>query len=397
MLNNKFLLSIIIPTKNRQYTCIYAIESVLLLNNDDIEIIVQDCSDSNILEKRIVDEFGVNDKISYEYVNTRPSMTDNWNRAFERATGVYKCGIGDDDAVLPNIYNIAKWANENNIEAVGHSKKYIYHWPDFTLTPEYASKLMLMDTSFPENVKIYEREDLNQLLQVQAAMPDMNYTKLPMVYHCLLASSLIENLIEKTGKFLDGTSLDVYSAFSFGLLANKFYVYDIPFTLMGVCGTSNSSRVFSKNYKNHFSEFKKIISDERIPNVYNLTFTIVESTQKAFKALNDTIYSQLLYLPYVYADFLCYSFNIRMIKDLHRLMRENKFTTKDYVSFIRNFIILFFSKRILGLGSRRLIKKILFSFKYLKKIISKRNKKYTLYESNNILGAIDILISKNML
>src|SRR6266576_1177953 len=102
--NKSPLLSIVIPTKNRQYTCLYAIESVLLLNKEDIEIVIQDCSDSNILEKQIIDKCGTDTGISYEYVETKPSMTDNWNRAFERAKGIYKCGIGDDDAVLPDIF-----------------------------------------------------------------------------------------------------------------------------------------------------------------------------------------------------------------------------------------------------------------------------------------------------
>ena len=102
--NQSPLLSIIIPTKNRQHTCLYAIESGLLLNKTDIEIIIQDCSDSNKLEKQIIDKFGIDARINYEYTDTKPSMTENWNRAFERSKGLYKCGIGDDDAVLPSIF-----------------------------------------------------------------------------------------------------------------------------------------------------------------------------------------------------------------------------------------------------------------------------------------------------
>jgi glycosyltransferase involved in cell wall biosynthesis len=382
MLNNKLpLLSIIIPTKNRQHTCLFAIESVLLLNKEDVEIIVQDCSDSNILEKQISDKFETDTRISYEYIDTKPSMTDNWNRAFERATGMYKCGIGDDDAVLPNIYDIAKWAKENDIDAVGHSKKYEYFWPDFTVTPGYTAKLIVWHSNIFESVKVYERKDLDELLKIQAAKPNMNYRKLPMVYHCLLANSLTENLIKKTGKFLDGTSLDVYSAFSLGLLANKFYVYDAPFTIPGACGASNSNRSILKSISNHFSEFKIIVSDKRIPKVYNLTFTIAESTQTAFRNLNDITYSKLLDLPYLYADFLSYSFNIKMIKDLYRLMKENKFTAKDYIRLVKNFV-----------------RKTLVKFRFIKKILIRyRVKGAVLYKSDNILEAMNILKAEGIL
>ena len=372
MIDNKLpLLSIIIPTKNRQYTCVYAIESALLLNKEDIEIIVQDCSDSNILEKQIVDKFGTDARIKYEYVDTKPSMTDNWNRAFERATGIYKCGIGDDDAVLPNIYEITKWAKENNVEAVGHTKKYLYAWPDYTFMPEYASKLIVMNSDTSESVKIYERNELDKLLETQAAIPNMNYLKLPMVYHCLLASSLIENLIKKTGRFLDGTSLDVYSALSFGLLVNKFYVYAVPFTLPGACGASNSNRSRKKSISMHFAEYTSIQQDRRIPAIYNLTFTIAESTQKAFSNLNDTVHAKLLDLPYLYADFLSYSFNGKMIKNLYRLMRESNFKGKDYFKFTRLFI-----SRILSASKIKLknfTKKTVYHSEYIKKAILKGN------------------------
>ena len=387
------LLSIIIPTKNRQFTCLYAIESVVLLNQEDIEIVVQDCSDSNKLEKQIIDKFGTGNKISYEYVDTKPSMTENWNRAYQRATGFYKCGIGDDDAVLPNIYAIAKWAKENNIAAVGHSKKYLYAWPDYTVMPEYASKLIIMSSGGTESVKIYEKDELERLLKRQAAIPDMNYLKLPMAYHCLLASSLIESLIKKTGRFLDGTSLDVYSAFSLGLLLDRFYVYETPFTLPGACGASNSNRSRSKTMKKHFEEYNLIEEDKRIPKVYYLTFTIAESTQKALHNSNNPAYSKLLDLPYLYADFLCYSFSIKMMKDLSRLMRENNFTAKDYLKFTRLYFSKIFAALIVKM--KLLLKKILYSSAYIKKEILKRKKDYALYESNNILAAVNLLKSKD--
>src|SRR5687768_13393833 len=95
------LLSIIIPTKNRQYTCLYAIESALNMKSDIFEVVVQDCGDTNSLEEAIVSKFGNDNRLKYRYTNTSPSMTENWNLAITHAKGKYICGIGDDDAVLP--------------------------------------------------------------------------------------------------------------------------------------------------------------------------------------------------------------------------------------------------------------------------------------------------------
>lgn len=331
---NEVLLSVIIPTKNRQHTCIYAVASVLELNKNDVEIIVQDCSDTNVLQQQLLDKFGVDSRIKYEYLDTKPSMTDNWNRGFERAIGQYQCGIGDDDAVLPNIYEEAKNAKEKNIDALGHSKKYGYFWDDYTVIPEYASNLVLYVSNAPA-IKIYNRSELDELLMKQATFPDMNYRKLPMAYHCLLSKSIIDQLIKKTGKFLDGTSLDVYSAFALGLEVTKYYVLDKPFTLPGACGSSNSNKSLKKNFSDHFSEFKKIDIDKRIPQHYNLTFTIAESTQVALKKLDDKKFSGYLDLPGLYGQFFSDSFSVPMFRLLLAKMKENNFNKKQYVAFAK--------------------------------------------------------------
>lgn len=40
------LLSIVIPTRDREYYCIEAIKNILSYNNEDFELVVQDNSDS---------------------------------------------------------------------------------------------------------------------------------------------------------------------------------------------------------------------------------------------------------------------------------------------------------------------------------------------------------------
>jgi len=388
---NKPLLSIVIPTKNRQYTCLHAIESALLLAQNDIEIIVQDCSDTDVLKKQIIDKFGNNNVIKYEHVDTQPSMTDNWNRAFERAVGLFRCGIGDDDAVLPNIYKVAEWARKNNVDAIGHNRKYLYYWPDFAVWPDYTSKLLIQNPEINENVKILERNELDSLLIKQATIPDMNYMKMPMVYHCLLSGVIIDTIIQKTGKFLDGTSLDVYSAFVLSLLVNKFCVFDTPFTLPGACGASNTNKDAAKKDNGHFLDFGKITVDKRIPDFYNLTFSIAESTQKAFSNMNDFSYSKLLDLPNLYADFLSKSFNIRMIKKLRQLMRDNEFGIKDNMRFVGLFLIKIGNaakfKCIIS------VKNVLFKFDFIKTLVTNR-RDYTLYEHENILQAVAYIQKK---
>ena len=125
----KPLLSIIIPTKNRQYTAVFAVESVLDIESDDIEVVIQDCSDDNSLEDLLRLKFEDDPRVKYFYSDSEPSLTDNWNLAIGNTSGKYICGIGDDDAVMPLCIEIANWMNQNSVDAVLGSQ-IVYIWKD---------------------------------------------------------------------------------------------------------------------------------------------------------------------------------------------------------------------------------------------------------------------------
>ena len=174
------------------------------------------------------------------------------------------------------------------------------------------------------------------------------------------------------------------------LLLEKFYVLETPFTLPGACGTSNSNRALTKNLNAHFSEFKKIDADKRIPQVYNLTFTIAESTQKALKNLNANNYRTLLDLPYLYADILNFSTTWKTLQQLKNLMKENSFEKNDYLNFIRIFIL---KKNLkVRLAVNGFVKKLLSNISFLKEILRQRElKNVTIYDAKNILESIEII------
>ena len=123
------LLSIIIPTKNRYNTVLYAINSALNIISQDFEIVVQDCSENNNLFTLINNTYNNDERIKYYYSNDSPSLTENWNRAIGNTNGKYLCGIGDDDAILKNIIDVTNWMNINDIDTLLASF-ILYIWPD---------------------------------------------------------------------------------------------------------------------------------------------------------------------------------------------------------------------------------------------------------------------------
>ena len=96
--NMKF--SVIVPTRNRQYTALHAIKSCTLSRYDNIEIIVTDCSDDDSLRNQVKN---LNDnRVKYFFHAENLSMKENWEFGVSQAIGDYVCVIGDDDALMPD-------------------------------------------------------------------------------------------------------------------------------------------------------------------------------------------------------------------------------------------------------------------------------------------------------
>ena len=71
------LISILIATKNRQKYCLSAVESILNLTDDRIQVIVQDNSDDKSLETMILPFMG-DSRLIYRYTPPPFSSIDNF-------------------------------------------------------------------------------------------------------------------------------------------------------------------------------------------------------------------------------------------------------------------------------------------------------------------------------
>ncbi len=314
------LLSIVIPTKNRQFTCLYAIESALLINNNDFEVIVQDCSDANILQQQIQEKFGLDPRIKYFYSAEKLSMTDNWNRAFANTKGEYICAIGDDDAVLSYVYELSLWAKQKDILAVMQKEIISYFWPGFT--PQTFKGTLAFNNNFSES-KLLVNDLKTRVLAYSKLTAPMSYISLPQAYHCLFSRKIKEQLIQLTGSFLQSTSLDVYTAIAFNAIISSYTESGLPFTIRGASKTSNSQRLFDGRSKEHFDEFKNIVYPEILPKVFGLNNTVTESFIKACETTGQKELINNIDLPLLYA-------NIALEDKENYTMCEEKL--KEYVS-----------------------------------------------------------------
>ena len=237
MINRKStLLSIIIPTKNRQYTCLYAIESALLIHSDILEVVIQDCSDTDRLRDEIFRKFGNDSRIKYFYTDASPSMTENWNCALTNATGKYICVIGDDDAVLPACLDVTKWMDSNQIQALlGADVK--YYWND-AFTDSYINGRLSHNMYYSGDIFEVDtqKEFINKVINCGFGFSE----DLTNLYHGIVEKEQLEIHKNNCGNYLSGTSVDVYNAMVLPSYINRSYYLDYPLTVKGASVSSRS-------------------------------------------------------------------------------------------------------------------------------------------------------------
>lgn len=128
MAKDKPLLSISIPTKNRQYYCTEAIKHILSYDNQDFELCIHDHSDDRTIEEFVST---IEDKrLRYIYSTEALSSSENMSRSIEMTNGEYVCMIGDDDTVLPTIFKWVKYMKENNDLISIEAEKGFFEEPD---------------------------------------------------------------------------------------------------------------------------------------------------------------------------------------------------------------------------------------------------------------------------
>lgn len=249
----KILLSIVIPTHNRAQYAVHSIKSILDLNCEHIELVVSDTSSDCVLEEWIsklnISETKV--RLSYIKHKTRLDMTENHNFSLSQATGEYVCLIGDDDSISPELCELAEWAKNENVKLITPKVKASYNWPDF-VTKVYGkqhAKRLYLPTSVGDLIKKNSQEALVSALDRACQGTD----GLPKLYHGLVSRALLEELRNRTGAYVHGSSPDMSAAIGLALITKEFYEIDYPLTIPGASGGSNTGRSALNKHKGKMS------------------------------------------------------------------------------------------------------------------------------------------------
>ena len=214
-----------------------AIRSVLCLNFKDLEVVVEDNSDTNQLEQWI--ETNVADsRLVYHYCSEPTSQAGNYNRAMLKVRGEYVASIGDDDGVGMEIIDAAQWAKAHDLDALTPSSVVNYSWPDLKIDnlnavgpgelriQPFSSAVSFPD---PQEEAIKCMQDFGQ-----------NFHKLPKAYFGIVRKSCMDRVKDKTGTYFPGVSPDMASAMALACIVKKTCYVDYPLFVPGSSAKSNA-------------------------------------------------------------------------------------------------------------------------------------------------------------
>lgn len=265
------LVSVIIPTHNRPDCAVSTIRAVLAAG-DCLEVIVSDTSEKDNISPAFSQETLPRLKL------LRPghalSVVDNFNLAMAAASGEYLVFIGDDDLVAPQIAEVACWAKDQGVDAIGFTFPALYYWPNFASTTRWkAAGSTLVVNGFSGKAAPFDaKEKLAEALQnMGAGVLDM-----PRAYAGMVSRQLVQRIVAKHGALFGGVSPDIYSAALISLECSKAYRIDYPIVIPGASGGSTSGHsargkhVGGLRDNAHIGAFKNLVWDERVPEYYSV-------------------------------------------------------------------------------------------------------------------------------
>ena len=276
--------SIIIPTKNRQYTAIHAIKSCVLSSYQNIEIIISDVSDNDSLRNIITN---LDDsRVKYFYHPEGLSMKDNWEFGVSKTTGDYVSIIGDDDALMPDGLLFASELLKIDSPPLLSCITPTYKWPDYPL----LNRKNFIGLKLPTTV-IQQKQPINELIKAYEFKENSGTG--PGIYHGLASKDFLETLKSKRGAYFMDEVPDFDSGFCTMLYAKYYLSTTYPIFVAGQCGASNSGSMNTR------SKHSKAVSTFATEASTNLDSLIVSDLRKLVNNTAILVSAMIRFLPEV--------------------------------------------------------------------------------------------------
>lgn len=356
-----FLLSVVIATHNRGKYAKKSIESILSMDSTKMQLVVHDTSDN---EELLTYCSAINDpRLSYIHCDESLSMTENFNRALNYATGEYIIIIGDDDTILNTAIKYAAYAKDNNIDIISQRISTEYCWPDFRskISGEFHSSSLTM-RKFSGEEKIYNgREQFDKAIQ-NCFQGTFN---LPKLYHGIVKKTILNTIKVNTGDYFHGVSPDISIAISLAFYVEKYVEVDFPISLPGSSGGSNAGRSALRTHVGrleddpHMKRFKNYNWPAFLPRFFSVETVWAQAGIETLEKL--TAHENFNFIKFYALCFVQHrKYTNYTILELKKYLRENNETYPLTLIKLANYIVLFYwnnAKQIFKKILKRILKK----------------------------------------
>jgi glycosyltransferase involved in cell wall biosynthesis len=225
MADHRPLLAVVIPTRNRSQYVTSAIKSLSNIADAEIEIVVEDNSDTDAL-RHWIHENVCDERIVYNYSSDKTSQSGNYDRSMRGVSAEYVAFIGDDDGVNPEIVRAVRWAKKLGLDALTPSSTVNYSWPDLEMKASGAVKSGQLVIR-PFTGVVTAPDPYAELLKCVRDL-GQSFHKLPKAYYGIVRREVL-NLVQKTtGSYFPGISPDMAGASSLALYVKAQRYVDYP-------------------------------------------------------------------------------------------------------------------------------------------------------------------------
>lgn len=287
-MKNNILLSIVIPTKNRQNYAYKAVMQILGIKDDRLQVIVQDNSENNDL-KELLSELRNDTRLIFNHTSGLISFVDNFNYAVDLSQGEFVCVIGDDDGINPQILDYVDWMEREKIDIVKPSIKLGFDWPSGENNSKILKKSGVVSVKKPSGKRRLCNTNLGVAKLLKNGCQGYLDLDIAKIYHGIVRKECLEVIKRKNGKYFGGLSPDIYSAVSLSL--EKFVMIDLdyPLTISGVCKSSASAassggrHIGKLEEAPHFAGHKEYNWEKEVPQFYSVETIWAETALKAVR------------------------------------------------------------------------------------------------------------------
>lgn len=296
-----YLLSIIIPEKDRYKYLVPLIHLIKSFDSDEIELVIQDNSENNSEILKFIESISFK-HLKYFHHKDKLSVVQNTDKAVINSTGEYVCCIGDDDGVSRNIIDCVKWMKKNNVDSLRSRIHTYYSWPDSIINPGTLSY---------ENANLtFEYLDPVEQLNNVCKIGMQSIGLMPRLYHGIVRRDILDKIYKIGGTHFPGAAGDMANAVALCFNVNKFVVVDFHVTIPGSSIMHGGGIVKRKNQMAKLSEVDFISKDvaekweNKIPPLWHTCFVWPESASKALKYISREDIIDKINYDYMLANFL---------------------------------------------------------------------------------------------